>query len=55
MTAAETITADDDQPTVYIVDPTEKDALKAAGWACIGASTLPGGPTVYWLQPGGAA
>lgn len=28
----------------------DKARYVAAGWHCIGASTLPDGPTVYWLE-----
>lgn len=58
MTAAGTITTQEQAvPTVLALAATVagKRELEAAGWVCIGAGTLPGGPTVYWLQHGGAA
>ena len=39
------------EPVCMHVYADEKQRYVDAGWQCIGASTLPDGPTVYWVEP----
>ena len=43
------------EPVCMHVYADEKPDYVAAGWRCIGTSTLPDGPTVYWLEPANTA